>query len=306
MSRRRASGGPDGLVVVDKEAGWTSHDVVAKLRGVLRQRRTGHAGTLDPSATGVLLVGVGRVTRLLRYLQETSKVYEGTLLLGATTTTLDADGEITATYDMSSVTAASVHNAAASLTGSLLQVPPMVSAIKIGGERLYEAARRGEEIDRPPRPVHVDRFEVQSGSSPGSWHFEVTCSSGTYVRSLVNDLGQLLGGGAHMTSLRRRRVGEFDITEAHRLAEIAALTDPNDPEGSPVLLSPAAALRGLSSLSVGEEEVDALATGKRIVDPRGTPDPGPVAVLGPDGSLVAVCEPKDAEQLAPAVVMVTR
>ena len=292
--------------MVDKEAGWTSHDVVAKLRGILRQRRTGHAGTLDPSATGVLLVGVGRVTRLMRYLQDTSKVYEGTLLLGSTTTTLDADGEVTATYDMASVTPSDVMAAATLLTGDILQTPPMVSAIKIDGERLYEAARRGEEIERPPRPVRVDRFDVAACEQPGEWRFEVVCSSGTYVRSLVDDLGRSLGGGAHMTGLRRLAVGVFDITDAHRLDEIAAATDPTAPGVSPMLLSPAAAMRGLASIDVLDAQVELLATGRRIDDPRSSRGSGPVAVLGPDGALVAVCEPKGTAELAPAVVMVAR
>ena len=306
MSRRRGTDGPDGLVVVDKEAGWTSHDVVAKLRGILRQRRTGHAGTLDPSATGVLLVGVGRVTRLMRFLQDTSKVYKGTLLLGATTTTLDADGDITATFDMASVAPNDVVAAATSLTGDILQIPPMVSAVKIGGERLYEAARRGEEIERPPRPVRVERFDLEVGEQPGEWRFEVTCSSGTYVRSLVDDLGRSLGGGAHMTGLRRLSVGVFTIADAHRLGEIVAATDPNDPAASPMLLSPAAAMRGLASIEVLDAQVELLATGRRIDDPRSSRGSGPVAVLGPGGALVAVCEPKGTAELAPAVVMVAR
>ena len=161
MGTKTSSAGPHGVVVIDKPAGWTSHDVVAKSRGVIGTRKVGHSGTLDPDATGVLVLGVGHATRLLRFLTELPKRYEGEIVLGTETTTLDAAGEITATHDMSAVTDDQVRAAANRLTGDLMQVPPMVSAIKIDGKRLHELAREGKEVDRPPRPVRVDRFDVE-------------------------------------------------------------------------------------------------------------------------------------------------
>ena len=192
-----------GIVILDKPAGWTSHDVVAKSRGVLGTPRVGHSGTLDPDATGVLVLGVGRATRLLRFLQGLPKSYSCEVVLGVETSTLDAAGEVTASHDMSAVTPAAVEAAAATLRGDILQVPPMVSAIKIGGRRLHEMARAGEEIERPPRPVRIDRFDLEPTDDPMVYRAIVDCSSGTYVRSLAADLGAALGGGAHLRGARR-------------------------------------------------------------------------------------------------------
>src|SRR5688572_30721126 len=195
--------GPHGLAVIDKPPGWTSHDVVAKLRGVLGTRKVGHAGTLDPDATGVLLVGVGRVTRLLRYLSEAGKAYEGEIVLGVETSTLDAAGEVTATHDMSAVTGEQVLAAAAGFLGAIEQVPPMVSAIKVDGKRLHQLAREGIEVERKARPIAIERFDVSPTDDPLVWRCAVDCSSGTYIRSLAADLGTALGGGAHLRALRR-------------------------------------------------------------------------------------------------------
>ncbi|NDH84860.1 MAG: tRNA pseudouridine(55) synthase TruB, partial [Acidimicrobiia bacterium] len=215
MGANASSAGPHGVVVIDKPAGWTSHDVVAKSRGVIGTRKVGHSGTLDPDATGVLVLGVGHATRLLRFLTELPKRYEGEIVLGTETTTLDAAGEITAIYDMSAVTDDQVRAAAGSLTGDLMQVPPMVSAIKIDGKRLHELAREGKEVDRPPRPVRVDRFDIEPVKGErGVWRCVVDCSSGTYIRSLAADLGTALGGGAHLRSLRRTSVGGFTLDDA--------------------------------------------------------------------------------------------
>src|SRR3954463_13490411 len=203
--------GPDGLAVVDKEAGWTSHDVVAKSRGILGTKKVGHSGTLDPDATGVLLLGVGGVTRLLRFLSPLPKSYVAEVVLGVETSTLDAAGEVTARHDMS-VTVDAVRDAAAALTGDLLQVPPMVSAVQIGGQRLHDLARKGIEVEREPRPVTVHRFDVAPTHDPLFSRVEVDCSSGTSVRSLAADLGRALGGGAHLRALRRTAIGPF--TEA--------------------------------------------------------------------------------------------
>jgi len=306
MGRRGSGEGPHGLLVIDKEPGWTSHDVVAKLRGLLGQRRTGHAGTLDPSATGVLLVGVGRVTRLLRFLQDTTKVYAGELVLGSTTTTLDADGEVTATYDMSGIDLGAMRAGAASLTGELLQVPPMVSALKVDGQRLHELARQGIEVERAPRPVRVDRFTIEPTAVEGRFGFEVVCSSGTYVRSLVDDLGRGLGGGAHMATLRRMAVGPFGLERAHLLSEVAARSGgaPREADWSGLLLTPAEAMGGLAQLVVDDEGAARVSHG-RTLEPAGVIDlgPGPVAVLGHDGSLLGVYEPDASGRLAASVVL---
>ena len=212
----------DGLVVVDKPAGLTSHDVVGKLRKCYGQRRVGHAGTLDPDATGVLLVGLGRATRLLRFLQETTKTYRARIVFGVATDTLDASGGVLERTSMS-LTRPQVEQATRAFVGESKQVPPMVSAIKVDGKRLYALARKGEEVERAARPIRIDRIEVEA-FEPGAYP-EATvvldCSSGTYVRSLAADLGVALGGCAHLGELRRLRVGSFDISEAHPLATIA-------------------------------------------------------------------------------------
>src|SRR5271170_2902142 len=222
-----------GMVVVDKEAGWTSHDAVARCRRIFSQRRVGHAGTLDPDATGVLLVGLGRATRLMRFLTALPKTYTTDIVLGTATSTLDASGDVLATYDMSHVTPEAVAAAAAELTGEIEQVPPMVSAVKVGGRRLHELARQGIEVERPARTVTVSRFDTApEPERPGVYRAEVVCSSGTYIRVLAHDLGRLLGGGAHVADLRRTRIGSFGEAEMH----------PLDAIGPDALLTPAQAM----------------------------------------------------------------
>ena len=217
-----------GLVVIDKEAGWTSHDVVARCRRIFGQRRVGHAGTLDPDATGVLLVGLGRATRLMRFLTALPKTYVAEIVLGTATSTLDASGEVVGEWDMSAVTPDRSAAAAAALTGAIEQVPPMVSAVKIGGRRLHELARQGIEVERPPRKVTVYRFDVEPDPErPGVYRAEVECSSGTYIRVLADDIGTALGGGAHIGLLRRTRIGSFgegDMRPLDLLTHDAILT----------------------------------------------------------------------------------
>ena len=250
----------DGLVVIDKPAGCTSHDVVARCRRIFGQRKVGHAGTLDPDATGVLLVGLGQVTRLLRFLSGLPKHYSGEVVLGVATSTLDASGEVTGTWDMQAVTLEAARSAAATLTGQIEQVPPMVSALKVGGRRLHELARAGIEVERPPRPVTVWRFDVglaAEGTTGPVLSIDVECSSGTYVRSLAADLGTLLGGGAHLRRLRREAVGEFTVKEAVLLDALEAAPSPSD-----ALVTPAEALRGLSRAMVGPLVQAAVGFGK--------------------------------------------
>ena len=286
--------GATGLVVVDKEAGWTSHDVVARCRRIFAQRRAGHAGTLDPDATGILLVGLGRATRLLRFLTPLPKTYEGEIVLGTATTTLDAAGEVTGTWDMSGVTLADVRSAAERLTGDILQVPPMVSALKVGGRRLYELARQGVEVERAPRPVTVHRFDLTEGTGPGRFAFEVECSSGTYVRTLADDLGRLLGGGAHLGRLRRTRIGAFGVGDARTLERL----------GPADVLSPAEALRHLDGVTAGADVELAVHRGLALDRvPLGMTGSGPWRVLDGSGSLLAVYEATETDRVRPVVVL---
>ena len=277
MASRRTESGPDGVVVIDKPAGWTSHDVVAKSRGVLGTRKVGHSGTLDPDATGVLVLGIGRATRLLRFLTELPKSYVGEIVLGVETSTLDAAGEIVATHDMTGVVDDDVRAAAEALTGPILQIPPMVSAVKIDGRRLHELAREGKEIDRPARPVTVHRFEVEPiADRPGVWRCEVDCSSGTYVRTLAADVGTALGGGAHLGSLRRTAVGGFTLDDAGTIE-------------APVLLPMFAAVQHLAMVVVGAETAIAVGHGRVLsTEALGATGDGPWAVVDGDHTLLAV------------------
>ena len=265
----------DGLVVVDKAAGWTSHDVVAKCRGIFGQKRIGHSGTLDPDATGVLLVGLGRVTRLLRFLTALPKSYTGEVVFGVATSTLDASGEVVERFDMA-VTADEVQAAAAGLTGDIEQVPPMVSAVKVGGQRLHKLARAGTEVERPPRPVTVTRFDVEPTDDPLVYRIEVDCSSGTYVRTLAADLGAALGGGAHLRNLRRTAIGSFTVADAHALEGL----------GPELVLPPAEALRDYPAVTLSAEQVADVTHGRRIALDR----IDTVRLLDADGRLVAVAE----------------
>jgi tRNA pseudouridine55 synthase len=315
----------DGLVVIDKPTGCTSHDVVARCRRIFGQKKVGHAGTLDPDATGVLLVGLGRATRLLQWLTGLPKSYTGEVVLGVATTTLDAGGEVTGTWDMSAVTLEEARAAAARLTGEITQVPPMVSALKVGGRRLHELAREGVEVERAARPVTVRRFGVEwaepveaepAGAEPAAagaagavtagpvLAIDVECSSGTYVRTLAADLGTLLGGGAHLRNLRRTAVGDFSVEGAVTLEELEA-----SPTVPSAVLEPASALPGMARVVVDHELAAAVRNGKVLPAEvlraaSGTcPGPGPWAVLTEDGQLLAVYQPYGADLAKPAVVL---
>ncbi len=283
-----------GVVVVDKEEGWTSHDVVARCRRIFGQRRVGHAGTLDPDATGVLLVGLGRATRLLRFLSAQGKTYEGEVVLGTTTTTLDASGEVTATFDMSEVSLADVRAHARFLTGAIEQVPPMVSAVKVGGRRLHAMARDGIEVEREPRPVAVYRFDVDPGLTPGVFRIEVECSSGTYIRVLAADLGSSLGGGAHLRNLRRTSVGSFTLEEARLVDDLTPAA----------VLTPAGALRDLDQVVVSSDVQHHVARGLALDRvPLGIAGDGPWCLVDEGHNLLAVYEATDTDRIRPAVVL---
>jgi tRNA pseudouridine55 synthase len=285
-----------GVVVVDKPAGPTSHDVVARLRRLYGTRRVGHAGTLDPPATGVLLVGLGRATRLLHFLQALPKHYRAEIAFGTTTTTQDATGDPVATRPCS-FAREQLQAAMASLTGTIKQVPPMVSAVRVGGRRLYEAARRGEEVERAPRPVTVYAFELASFDPPAPGRaaaatVEVRCSSGTYVRTLAADLGDRLGSGAHLRSLRRLAVGSLGEGEAVRLADLEAMA----PERRVAAVLPAAtALRDLSSVTVDGGRLADVRHGRPLAiiarPGGGAGDAGTAGEAGETGTAVAVLDP---------------
>lgn len=298
----------DGFLVVDKPAGLTSHDVVRRCRRVFSLRRIGHAGTLDPDATGVLLVGLGRATRLLQFLTGLPKTYRGEVVLGVATNTLDASGMVTGTWDMGDVTVDMARQAAAALTGRILQVPPMVSAIKVGGQRLHALAREGVEVDRAARPVTVTRFQVDTCPQPEGrfrhgpvLRIEVECSSGTYIRSLAADLGSLLGGGAHLRALRRERVGPFSLDEAVSL---------DDLEKSPRVMPPVEALRAMERIVVDDKLATAVAFGKvlpvNVVEQASADAAGPWALVSATGELLAVYQAHTPGQIKPIVVLNSR
>jgi tRNA pseudouridine55 synthase len=278
------------VVVVDKPAGMTSHDVVVRARRTLGTRRVGHAGTLDPPATGVLVLGVGRATRLLRFVGDLPKRYVGEVVLGTETTTLDDQGEVTATHDMRGVTVDDVRRAAAAFVGEVLQVPPMVSARKVAGTRLHVLARAGVEVEREARPVTIHDLAVAATDDPAVYRLEVECSSGTYVRTLAADLGAALGGGAHLRDLRRTAVGPHTLEQARPLDALE-------------LAPPLAAVAHLAAVVVDAGGAEAVAVG-RVPEVAFEGD-GPWAVLDGEGRLLAVAE-RDGGRIRPAVVLAAR
>jgi tRNA pseudouridine55 synthase len=286
----------DGVLVCDKPAGMTSHDVVARVRRLAHQRRVGHGGTLDPPATGVLVVALGRATRLLPFLPMEPKRYLAGIAFGAETDTLDATGVTTGTAPVEGIDEAAVERGLERFVGPQQQVPPMVSAVKLDGERLYRKARRGETVERAARPITVHALELRAfkPGPPPLATVAVTCSGGTYVRVLAADLGRALGSMAHLASLRRTAVGAFSQREARTLAELEAL-----PSLDGALIDPAAAMRSASVRTLSEGEAAALATGQTL-GPTGVGDP--VAAVGPDGRLVAVIQ-DGAGRARPKVVL---
>ncbi|MEU6394966.1 tRNA pseudouridine(55) synthase TruB [Streptomyces sp. NPDC046939] len=281
---------PDGLVIVDKPSGFTSHDVVAKMRGIAKTRRVGHAGTLDPMATGVLVLGVERATKLLGHLALTEKEYLGTIRLGQSTLTDDAEGEITSSTDASGVRREAIDAGVAKLTGAIMQVPSKVSAIKINGVRSYKRAREGEEFEIPARPVTVSSFTVydirdavaEDGTPVLDLVVSVVCSSGTYIRALARDLGAGLGVGGHLTALRRTRVGPYKLDAAHTL-------DQHQQELSVLPVADAAAA-AFPRWDVDERRAKLLLNGVRLDMPEEYAGRGPVGVFDPAGRLLALVE----------------
>jgi tRNA pseudouridine55 synthase len=272
---------PSGLVIVDKPGGWTSHDVVARIRKLAGTRRVGHAGTLDPMATGVLVVGVQQATRLLGYLALTEKEYTGTIRLGQTTDTDDAEGRLVGHVPAQNLTEAQLQSAVEALTGEISQVPPGVSAIKVGGTRSYRLARAGAAPELAARSVTVSRFAVTAVRLAGELvdvDVAVTCSSGTYIRALARDLGAALGVGGHLTALRRSRLGPYLATQAATVDQLERRLEPIPLAAAAAAAFPVRQLTADEARSVGHG-------GRLAVTGTGAT---PVAAFGPDGSLVAL------------------
>ncbi|MCK1798886.1 tRNA pseudouridine(55) synthase TruB [Streptomyces sp. XM4193] len=299
MGSAKDSGGPDGLIVVDKPAGFTSHDVVAKMRGIARTRRVGHAGTLDPMATGVLVLGLGKATRLLGHLALTEKEYVATVRLGQSTVTDDAEGEITAATPAVGLDRAAVDAAVALQTGAIQQVPSKVSAVKIDGKRAYARVRAGEEVELAARPVTVSSFvvhdvsesEAEDGTPVTDLLISVTCSSGTYVRAIARDLGEELGVGGHLTALRRTRVGPYGMREARTLDQLQESLD--------MLPIAEAAARAFPRWDVPEKQARLLGNGVQLAMPE--LPAGPIAVFGPGERFLALVEDRKGKAKSLAV-----
>jgi tRNA pseudouridine55 synthase len=290
---------PVGLVVVDKPAGWTSHDVVARTRRLAGTRKVGHAGTLDPMATGVLVLGVGRATRLLGHLQLADKEYLATMRLGRTTVTDDAEGDPLEQVDAAAVTEEAVRAAVLPLTGAIEQVPTAVSAIKVDGKRSYARVRAGEDVRLEARPVTVSAFDVTDvrraevdGLTVVDVDARVVCSSGTYVRALARDLGAALGVGGHLTMLRRTRVGGFGLDVARTLEQLEHSFDHVDLD--------AAARAAFPVVELDEPTAVEVRFG-RALPGRDLGHPGPVALLDPDGRFLALYEQRGPDARAVAV-----
>ncbi|MDP9329751.1 MAG: tRNA pseudouridine(55) synthase TruB [Actinomycetota bacterium] len=269
---------PEGLLLVDKPQGITSHDAVASVRRALGTKKVGHAGTLDPMATGLLVIGVGRATRLLRFLGDLPKTYEGTMRLGVETTTLDAEGDVTRTAPVDA-TDEQIRAAMAALVGDPMQTPPAFSAVSVGGRRLYDAARKGQTLEAAPRQIHVDTFDLLARRGD-EVDFRVICGGGTYVRVLAADVGAAVGCGAHLTRLRREAIGLFGVAQA---------TPPQEP-GSPLPVE--VAVTHLPRMSLEPEEAIAAGHG-RILGPSGID--GPFAVYDDSGQLIGVYEDEGAK-----------
>ncbi|MEU4741054.1 tRNA pseudouridine(55) synthase TruB [Actinosynnema sp. NPDC023658] len=287
---------PPGLVVIDKPDGMTSHDVVARVRRILGTRKVGHAGTLDPMATGVLVLGIERATKLLGHLALDSKAYLSTIRLGSSTTTDDAEGEVLSTADASDVDEDAIRAGVAKLTGAIEQVPSAVSAVKIDGKRAYARVRAGEAVEIPARPVTVHRFDVlaiRREEAATELDVMVECSSGTYVRALARDLGADLGVGGHLAALRRTRVGPFDLRVAKTLEQL---------ESAPGLSLDldAAVSTAFPRREIAPREAVALSHGQRLA--AGGLD-GTYGVFGPDGHVVALA--KDEGPIAKPLVVLT-
>ncbi|NLU69691.1 tRNA pseudouridine(55) synthase TruB [Streptomyces sp. HNM0574] len=307
---KKKDNGPGGLVVVDKPAGFTSHDVVAKMRGIARTRRVGHAGTLDPMATGVLVIGVEKATRLLGHLALTEKEYVATVRLGQSTVTEDAEGEFTASEGAEGLSRAAIDAAVAELTGDIMQVPSKVSAVKVDGKRSYARVREGEDVELAARPVTISSFLVhdvreeraEDGTPVTDLLVSVVCSSGTYVRALARDLGVALGCGGHLSALRRTRVGPYKLDGARSLEALQGEVD----EAGEISLLPLAeaAAQAFPRWDLDADKARLLGNGVQLTMPAPVArqgKEGPVAVFGPEDRFIALVEEKNGKAKSLAV-----
>ncbi|HMV86643.1 MAG TPA: tRNA pseudouridine(55) synthase TruB [Blastocatellia bacterium] len=304
-AKSRQSFEADGVLVIDKPADWTSHDVVAKVRKILRTRRVGHTGTLDPFATGVLTVCVNRATRLVQFLTGDDKEYAATMRLGFATDTGDFTGEpLAPTVDAAHITTEQIQGVLAQFRGRIQQIPPMYSAKKIGGVRLHELARRGETIERQPIEIEIKEIELQAdGSRSTDFSFRVVCSSGTYIRTLAEDIGKQLGVGAHLTALRRTRAGDCRLAQAVTLEQLAELAEAG--RVGEVLIPMAEAVN-LPEIQLNAEECRAIAHGRSIRRREDWQTETPAKLCNDLGQLLAIAE-YDARRATwqPRVVMTT-
>ncbi len=287
----------NGLILIDKPRGVTSHDVVARVRKILDERRVGHAGTLDPMATGLLVLGIGPATRLLRFAQGETKLYTGTFRLGVHTDSLDAEGQVMFMKPVPRISAEQMSLVARSMQGPQLQTPPMVSALKVAGKRLHELARQGVEVEREPRSITVQRFEVAATADETLWDFEVECSVGTYVRVLASDLAQRLDTVGHLTALRRLRSGEHDVQHALDLDQLERCVT----QGEHVVSPPLSFVEHLERVQLSVDQERRIRMGQRI-DLDESYQSSEIAAVDERGVLVAILRPR-AEQWKPELVL---
>lgn len=299
MAKRKTRGLYHGYLIIDKPAGMTSHDVVGRVRRALGERRVGHAGTLDPAAVGVLPIAVGLATRTVEYLSESSKSYLAEITFGVTTDSADNDGEVTGVADASNLTRETVESLVAAFAGPQLQVPPMHSAIKVGGQRMYELARRGEHVDLPPRPITIHVIDLVVWEPPVATVF-VHCSKGTYIRSLARDLGERSGTGAYMSNLVRVQTGPFTLDEAIRLDELEELLGTVPWEE--IAVHPDASLWAWPAVIVDESGARSWRNGNPITVSAGLANGA--RVYDTDGNWLGVGEAGDGGTLRPAKVVV--
>ena len=277
----------NGLLLIDKPQGITSHDVVSRVRRALGEKRVGHAGTLDPMATGLLIIGVGPATRLIRFAQSERKLYSGVVKLGIATDSLDADGEVTSEAPVPQLSIEQVQLCATAMLGQQQQIPPMVSAIKVGGKRLYELAREGIEIERAPREITITKFDMSQTPSNNEWSFVVECTVGTYIRVLLSDLAVRLGTIGHLTSLRREASGHHHVKDALTLEQLSSLSE----GGTDVLRPPVDFVTGLESVVLDSEQERRVRMGQQIQIVQLFESPE-IAAKNSAGELIAILQPR--------------
>lgn len=290
----------NGLLLIDKPAGITSHDVVARVRRELHEKKVGHAGTLDPMATGLLILAVGPSTRLLRFAQSEVKRYSGTVRLGVATDSLDADGEVIEQMEVPALDTHDLQRAAEEMLGTQQQTPPMVSALKVDGRRLHELARQGIEVERTPREITVHEFRVRATPDPTRWDFEVVCSVGTYVRVLLSDLARRVGTCGHLTSLRRLASGAHDVREAMTLEQLHERLE----QGEAVLRAPRAFVEHLEHAELDDDQVRRVRMGQMLAV-SGDFAASEIAAIDGAGDLVGILR-RRGEQWKPELVLADR